>query len=190
MGNQVKYNLKNVHYAKNNGDGTFGTATSVPGAVNINLDPQSESYTFYADGDEYYELEFNNGYEGDLEMALIPDGFRTSMLGEVVDNNGNLVELDGTEKDHFALGFQIDGDKKERLYWYYDCTASRIAETSKTKEGTIEVQTEKMTIRIKPEKHLTYGGKHPVRIRNTDANTTSTVGSWFSAVVTPAITTG
>ena len=35
---------------------------------------------------------FLMGYEGDLELALIPEDFRTEILKEELDDNGVLIE--------------------------------------------------------------------------------------------------
>ena len=79
MGNKVKYNLKNVHAAKltetadDGGTPVFAYATpqAIPGAVSISLDAEGESSPFYADGIVYFRSVTNNGYSGDLEIALI-----------------------------------------------------------------------------------------------------------------------
>ena len=107
MPNKVKYNLKNVHWALAT-TGGYSSVNTWAGAVNISLEPQGEDYAFYADGLKYFEYHANNGYEGDLECALIPEDFKKTILGEVNDNNSNLVELDQGEVINFALGFQID----------------------------------------------------------------------------------
>ena len=99
MGNKVKYNLKNVHAAKLTetvveGVRSYNYATprAIPGAVSLSLDAEGESTPFYADGIVYFRSTTNNGYSGDLEMALIPDWFRTEILQEILDKKGVLVE--------------------------------------------------------------------------------------------------
>ena len=89
MGNKVKYNLKNVHAAKLTetvADGvtafTYAAPKAIPGAVSISLDAEGESSPFYADGIVYFRSVTNNGYSGDLEIALIPEWFRTEILQE------------------------------------------------------------------------------------------------------------
>ena len=43
------------------------------------------------------------GYDGDLELALIPESFRTDVLKEEADNNEVLVENAHSETAAFAL---------------------------------------------------------------------------------------
>ena len=91
--NKVKFGLKNCHYAKATLDPdtnavTFGTPVAIPGAVNLSLDPEGDTEPFYADDMVYYTTVANNGYSGDLEIALIPDSFRKDILKETEDSNG------------------------------------------------------------------------------------------------------
>ena len=92
MGNKVKYNLKNVHAAKLTETDSDGTTTfsyaepkAIPGAVSISLDAEGETSPFYADGIVYFRSVTNNGYSGDLEIALIQEWFRTENLQEKLD---------------------------------------------------------------------------------------------------------
>ena len=116
--NKVKFGLKNCHYAKATLDPdtnavTFGTPVAIPGAVNLSLDPEGDTEPFYADDMVYYTTVANNGYSGDLEIALIPDSFRKDILKETEDTNGVLVEDSTVEPEHFALLFEFSGDKKK-----------------------------------------------------------------------------
>ena len=78
--NKVKFNICNVHYAPitvaDEGKVSFGTPVAMPGAVSISMDPTGEPESFYADGIEYYVINNNQGYDGDLELAMIPETFR------------------------------------------------------------------------------------------------------------------
>ena len=181
MANKVKYNLKNVHYAVAT-TGGYSSPVAIPGAVNLTLDPQGDDYVFYADGLRYFEYHTNNGYSGTIEMALIPEGFKTAILGEV-STGGKVFELDDVQVVNFALGFQIDGDANENLYWFYNCSASRPSVAGQTKEESIEVNTETLNISNSPDPRITINSKHPTKVKNADASTT-TSGTWFSAVIT------
>ena len=91
--NKIKYNLKNVHYAElkeTEGKVTWEKPVAVPGAVSLSLDAEGETSQFYADGVAYYVSVTNNGYSGDLDMALIPDEFRTGILGDTKDTKNVL----------------------------------------------------------------------------------------------------
>ena len=81
MANKIKYGIKNCYYAKVTSTGADGTLTydtpvALPGAVSIALSAQGSSDPFYADNVVYWKGTANNGYEGDLTLALIPDVFR------------------------------------------------------------------------------------------------------------------
>ena len=84
--NKVKFNLKNVHYAlltlSAQNVPSYGKPVPVPGAVSLSLDANGEPENFYADGIVYYVINNNMGYDGDLELAMIPESFRTDVLIE------------------------------------------------------------------------------------------------------------
>lgn len=92
--NKVKFGLKNVHYAlltDDDGTITYETPVPIPGAVSMSLAPQGETNTFYADNIAYYVSTANNGYQGDLEIAVIPDSFRKDVLGETEDETSKVL---------------------------------------------------------------------------------------------------
>ena len=84
--NKIKYGIRNVTLfpatIAADGSATYGTAIPVPGAVSLSLDQQGETNKFYADNIVYCTSVANNGYEGDLEVAKIPDDVLTGILRE------------------------------------------------------------------------------------------------------------
>ena len=151
--NKVKYGLSNVYFAPItavNGTYTYGTPIAIPGAVNLSLSPEGDTNDFYADNLIYFSSTANQGYSGDLEIAMIPDEIRTGILNETTDANGALIENADAKPVGFAFGFQIEGDKKNRRFWYYNCSVSRPANNGATTEASITPQTDTLTIKAMP----------------------------------------
>lgn len=190
MGNKVKYNLKNVHAAKLTEsvvDGvttyTYAAPQAIPGAVSISLDAEGDSSPFYADGIVYFRSVSNNGYSGDLEIALIPEWFRTDILQEELDSNGVLVEKsDNAESVKFALLFEFDGDVRAIRHVMYNCTASRPSIESETKEDTIEPGTETLSLTADPREDGL------VKSRTGDTTSAETYANWYKNVYIPVTT--
>ncbi|NSL04195.1 major tail protein [Blautia glucerasea] len=183
--NKVKYNLKNAHYALltigEDGAVTYGTPTALPGSVSLSLDANGEPENFYADGIAYYVINNNMGYDGDLELALIPESFRTEVLKEKLDAKGVLIEDADAELAQFALLFEFDGDVRHIRHVMYNCSASRPKIEGKTNEDKKEVQTETLTIKSTP---LADG-----KVKAKTGNTTDAAvyANWYKAVYLPTV---
>lgn len=186
MANKIKYGLKNVHYAVatigDDGTATYATPVAWPGAVNLNMDAQDEEIVFNADNTRYYSGFANNGYSGDFESALIPEAFKSDVLGEV--SNGDLkLEITDAAVVHFALLFQFEGDESATRHVLYNCTASRPAVAGSTKEETIEPQTESISI-VATNIYSEPIDKNIVKARCSDTASAAYTG-WFNAIKQP-----
>ena len=186
MANKIKYGLKNVHVAiQTEADGTYtyGTPRAIPGAVSLSLDAEGEASPFYADDIVYFQTSGNNGYAGDLEIALIPEWFRTDVLNEQKDANGVLAEVaDGAEAPKFAMLFEFQGDVKAIRHVLYNCSCNRPGVGSKTKEETIEPQTESLSIKNTPR------SDGLVKAKTGDDVTSASYAAWYNAVYVPSLT--
>ena len=182
--NKVKFNICNVHYAiltfADDGTFSFGTPVPMPGAVSLSLDANGEPTNFYADGYAYYTISNNMGYDGDLELALVPESFRTDVLKEELDANNVLVENSRVQGENFALLFEFDGDVRKIRHVLYKCSASRPNLESQTNEDEIEVKTETLSIKASP---MANGY---VKARTGDDTDETTYENWYKAVYLPS----
>ncbi len=119
------------------------------------------------------------GYDGDIELALIPESFRRDVLKETIDSNGVLIENSNVETENFALLFEFDGDVKKIRHVMYYCSASRPTIESQTNEDEIEVKTEKLTIKAAPL------GNGLVKAKTGDDTNDEVYLNWYSEVYLP-----
>lgn len=181
MANKVKFGLQNVYFAKlteSGGTITYATPVAMPGAVNLSLSIAGDSNDFYADDIVYFSASANQGYEGDLEIALMPDAFRTTILGETVDTNGAWLEDASVIPERFALGGEITGDDASRRFWFYNCSVSRPNVEASTKEASITPQTDTLSIKAMPR---STDSAVKIVMEESSTNTTAYNG-FFSAV--------
>lgn len=150
--NKVQFGLENVHYfvVTDSGTGiTYGQGVPIKGAVNLSISPNGELFEFYADNIAFYSAEVNNGYDGDLEIATLPESFAIDVLGQETKDG---VQFENSEQKgkQFALTFEIDGDQHKRRYVLYYCTATRPNVTGSTKSTSREPQTASLTFQARP----------------------------------------
>lgn len=184
MANKIKYGISKCYYAVATDDGTgtltYSTPVALPGAVSLSLEAQGDTNNFYADNIVYFSSSANNGYQGDLELALLPDSFRTAVLGEELDaTSGIYAEYSNKPTVEFALLFQFEGDESATRHCMYRCTASRPATNGSTKEESIEPQTESITITAMPR-------ISDELVKSRCPSTASAYNNWFASVVEPA----
>lgn len=165
--NKIQFGLENVHYFAATDTGTaidYANGVAIPGAVNLSIAPNGELFEFYADNIVYYSAEANNGYDGDLEIALLPESFATDILGQETVAG---VQYENAEQrgKQFALTFEITGDQHKRRYVLYYCTATRPTIAAATKTNAQDPQTASLTFNARP---------HPYT-KDIKANTTKDV---------------
>lgn len=189
--NKVKFGLSNVHYAKltknaETGVTTFGTPKEIPGAVNLSLSASGDTNNFFADNMKYWTGTSNNGYEGDLEVAIIPDDFKTEILGFIQAAEGGILETGDEKASDFALLYEIDGDKEGRRFVDYCCTATRPSAEASTTEDSITPQTDTLSLSTSPFNYLASANGTPQKLsRYYERPGDSNYDNWFSAVAIP-----
>ena len=115
--NKVHYDLQYVFVAPltldDSDSPTFGSPKRLNGAIGMDLSAQGDPVTLRADGINYYVNTSNQGYQGDLTMAMVPDWFRAEFLGQTVSTKDKvLVENAKTDQPKaFALIYEFQGDR-------------------------------------------------------------------------------
>ena len=152
---------------------------------NIMIDGQEVAFKASAAIPRIYRMRFHRDiYKDlrDLELAMVPESFRTDVLKESLDDNSVLVESANVETANFALLFEFDGDVKKIRHVLYNCSAARPNIESATNEEEIEVQTETLAITAAP---LANGY---VKARTGDSTTDTVYTGWYTAVYLPEVT--
>lgn len=189
MANKVKYGLSNCYYAlltETTTPATYGTPVALPGAVNLSLTQEGETNKFRADNIDYYTSISNNGYSGDLELALIPDSFRKDILGEVVHTSSGLqYERADAKPKPFALLFQFEGDNSTTRHVMYYCKATRPDVASQTTDTNIEPVTETINISATARVITINTESVPIVKAKCDSTATTAYTAFFTTVQIP-----
>ena len=177
--NKVEFGLRNAHYAVMTAKGQYGEVKPIPGSVELSLEPSGDLLEFKADDTTYYATQNNQGYEGTMTFALVPDEFKQDCLGETINEDGVVEEKSTALSKNFALMFQFAGDQHNVRHVLYSCVANRPTVASSTKDSG-EPNTTELTFRALPRE------TDDVIKRKTNENTTDEVyESWFDKVYEP-----
>lgn len=154
--NKVHYALTNVYIATLEMDletstVTFGNPKRLLGAVSMDLSAQGDVIKLRADGMDYYVVNSNNGYQGDLNIARIPDWFRSDILGDTISATDKvLVENTTQEPKAFAMLFEFLGDVKGTRHVLYNCAASRPNIKGENKDNLKDPDTDTLSLTASP----------------------------------------
>lgn len=193
----IKYGISMLHYApitavSDVGVPTYGTPVPFPGAISISLSAQGERRQLSADNVVYFEAWSNGGYEGDVNVALIPQDFRSVCLNEKEDAaEGSPTVYETTEliTQSFALLFQMETDIGPMRVVLYNCTASRPQIATQTVDGESGLDpsqsTETFTISAKGRRDNKL-----VRCKTKiEAKDSEVFQNWFQSVYVPTLAT-
>lgn len=181
MSNKVNFGLKNAHFAPfevEEGEIVYDTPIKLPGSVELSLEPRGDMVEFYADDMLYYSAQNNQGYDGTLTIANIPEEFLIEALGEEKDEDDGVVTEKTTGKGKsFALMFEFDGDKKATRHVLYNCIANRPTLTGSTKTDTVEPDTNELTFVASPRET-----DKAVKTKTTADTSSEIYDAWYDEV--------
>lgn len=179
--NKVTFGLKNVHYAPftvASGVITYETPIPLPGGIELSLDPRGDMIEFYADDILFYSASNNQGYDGTLSIANIPETFAIDALGEVKDETDMVLTEKSNQKGKpFALLFEFDGDVKATRHVLYNCSANRPTVSGATKTNTAEPQPNELTFVASPRET-----DYSVKTKTTQTTPAAIYDAWYSSV--------
>jgi len=149
MANKVEFGISQLHvgtYTDADGTVTLGTPYHQKGAVSFSPEEQSEQNNFYADNIIYWSGYSGGSIEGDLEVAMFDDEFKTQFLGYRALTNGGLANVKNASKPNVYIAFQVEGDAEVRRVILYNCTLGAITREYNTIEENKEPATETLGV--------------------------------------------
>ena len=150
MANKVEFGISELHVGTwtvaQDGTVTMGTPYHQAGAVSFSPEENSEQNTFYADNIAYWSGYSGGTIEGDLEVAMFDDAFKTQFLGYVALADGGLANVKNATKPNVYVAFQVEGDAESRRVILYNCTLGAITREYNTIEESKEPTTETLAV--------------------------------------------
>ena len=150
MANKVEFGISELHVGTwtvaQDGTVTMGTPYHQAGAVSFSPEENSEQNTFYADNIAYWSGYSGGTIEGDLEVAMFDDAFKTQFLGYRALTDGGLANVKNATKPNVAIFFQVEGDSESRRVALFNCSLGAITREYNTIEESKEPTTETLAV--------------------------------------------
>lgn len=144
MANKVLFGISQLHvgtYTESNGTVTLGTPYHQKGAISFSPEESSEKNDFYADNIAYWSGYSGGTIEGDLEVAMFDDEFKTQFLGYRELTSGGLASVKNATKPNVFVAFQVEGDQESRRCILFNCSLGAINREYSTITENKEPQT-------------------------------------------------
>ena len=99
----------------------LGTPYHQKGAVSFSPEVESNQNDFYADNIVYWSGYSGGKIEGDLEVAMFDDTFKTQFLGYKTLTSGGLANVKNPTKPNVYIAFQTETDGTPIRVILYNC---------------------------------------------------------------------
>ena len=150
MANKVLFGFSDLYIGTygvgDDGTVTMGAPYHQAGAVGFSPSADSNNNVFYADNMEYYTSISVGAIEGDLEVAMFDDAFKTQFLGYAELSDGGLAQVKNATKPNVYIAFEVQGDAEKRRVIFYNGSLGDISREYATTEDSIEPQTESIGV--------------------------------------------
>ena len=151
---KVLHGLDQFHLAVLTNDSRDGveydTPIPVPGAVNVSVQPNTDSTTFFADNGSYAVLNSLGDIDVDMEVADLPLEIQKTIFGHTEEDG---VQFASTEDRaaQLALGFRARiSTGGYRYYWLLKGQPELLPIEHQTDESTSTPQTATLTMKFMP----------------------------------------
>ena len=150
--NRVEFGISQLHIGTytvgTGGTVTLGTPYHQIGAVNLSLEPESESNDFYADNIRFWSGFSDNGFSGSIEVAKFDTDFKTQFMGYEEIQGGGIAKVKNATKPNVYIAFQTEGDAEARRVILYNVALGEINREFATIEENKEPVTESVDITV------------------------------------------
>lgn len=180
--NKIRFGVSNARYALKTAEG-YGEWKRIPGAVQIQLEPQEDQTDFYADNIVYFTTVGSASDQVTIELADLPDQAKIDLLGykKIGDNLALPVNYQPNE---FALGFQVEGNETALRINVFGGKLRRSSETHSTKNDTTEPETMSFEGRFNGDTFV-VDGEEEAYLYHTAQTGSSDFDTWWNEVKTP-----
>jgi phage major tail protein, phi13 family len=154
-GDKIIYGLSHVCISKwDAATGKYGTPKAIKGAVSIELNPLIDKVEpTIGKGVKETIIERLNGFDGTIELQIVPSWFYVDVFGDTLDDKGAMyVTSKRRNLPTFALLFEFKTDSHARRFVFYNCKYFRPSIAGKTTSDKLETQKEKFDIQIRPRR--------------------------------------
>ncbi|MED2945287.1 phage tail protein [Bacillus swezeyi] len=178
------YGLDMFHYAEviqdDKKDLIFGKPESIPGAVNVKVDPKSEQTKFWADNGVFDSFNSMGDIDFEAEMADLPLDIQNKIYGHQVENGVSFASGDD-QAIYLAFGFRAKiSTGGYRYYWLLKGLPELLGTEGKTKEEKVDPQSTKFKVGFQELQNPK--GKKRWKAQAEDSDTFNGEG-WFDQVV-------
>ena len=146
MANKVLFGFSDLYVGTfeydSYGDVVMGSPYHQAGAVGFSPEANDDVSHFRADNINYYTVMGSGAYEGDLEVAMFDDSFKTQFMGFIQLDDGGLAITKNPSKPNIYMMFAIQGDDAERRVIMYNGKLGSPSRSYSTTDETIEPVTE------------------------------------------------